>query len=266
MPDTDLHLPITFLHCDAVRALQRELDALGPVKVEGQFVLATECKGFVRFPADFYLYRMWLDWAREGSALRPFRLKASLESETVDATAPDPLIVLIEEWCDWHGEKGALVEACLRIGALRRVPGGLELPGFAERNAHLDPSFMSMQSKGRRQKTINDRLRAIGALVPKQLELLKAAGADAPLAGANETERLHAMGFLMNLDCALGREVLRPQEYLKPGHRDMLSAALECVRRHASEKLGAVVLEASERRGDPTFPSDPALIIKRLLE
>lgn len=246
MSDTTVHFPQTFLHSASVRALARRLAPQSPVS-------------FVCYPADFYVYRLWLDWAREGTALRAFTRPRS--DEVVDVM-DDPLIALLEEWCDWHGPAGQLVAACAQANVLRYVPGGLEMPAFAEANPHLSPFYIGQHEKGGRRTAIVKRLHKLGLLVPKQLELLRAAGTDTPLASATPGQRTQALGFIMGLDCAAGRDVRRPQDY----PADLLAAALEAVQRHPQEHLAQVLLDIAEHREDPTTVIDPALILKRLLD
>jgi hypothetical protein len=266
MADTTIHFPVTFLFSDPVRALRRELDAVATpdasqpqCSVLSAPVLSAQC-GFLRLPADFYVYRMWLDWGREGVAVRKF---VSGSSED------DPLVVNIEQWCDWHGERGALVQACLRCGVLRKdgvdsMPGnsGLELVGFAIHNAHLAPDFVGRERKGGLAKGLNARLKNIHTFARQQAELMMKTGTAGPLAAADSDLRLRALGLVMGIEGAAGREQRRPQDYPP----DLLAAALEAVQRLTPEKISAAILEVAENATNPAFATDPQIIIKRLLE
>ena len=253
MSDTTVHFPQTFLHSASVRALARVLAELPepPALPDGSRIC------FVRLPADFYVYRLWLDWAREGTALRAFAGTHTSQ----DTVLSDPLVLLMEEWCDWHGPAGQLIAACARANVLRFVPGGLEMPAFAEANPHLSPFYMGQHEKGGRRAAVVKRLRKLGLFVPKQYELLRAAGTDTPLAAGTPEQRTQALGLVMGLDCAAGRDVRRPQDYPP----DLLGAALEAVQRHSQEHLAQVLLDVAENREDPNAVIDPALILHRLL-
>lgn len=290
MPDATIHFPVTFLHSDAVRALRNELQCVAQtsesavsrisISVFGprlpevdlpagrglveaaqrpDFALRTQRSAFIPLPADFYVYRMWLDWGREGVALRRF---VSARVCGGGSLAGEPLVDNIEEWCDWQGDRAALVEACLRCGVLRQEMGGLELSGFAIHNAHLAPGYVGQHRKGGLQKSLNARLNNIHAYVRQQAELMMQTGTAGPLAAVDSDLRLRALGLVMGIDGAAGREPRRPQDYPP----DLLAAALEAVQRHGAEKIAAVVLEVAEHATDPAFATDPQIIIKKLLE
>lgn len=234
-----LHIPLDFAHRDEVRMMARAVPG-----------------------GEAYVLRFWLDWARTGGAVREFKnpaTAAAIAQKTgCSAWQEENLAVLIEDFAGWLGLRGQLMEHALASGVFRVAAGGIELAGFAEFNTHLAPRFESQYAKGAKRKAQLRRLREIGALVPKQLHLV-AASAPGSLPAAEEHEQRRALGLVMNVDAACGREPRRPGDYPAA----LLRSALELIRARTEESLGEMILSIAELRGDPTANLDPDTIIHR---
>jgi hypothetical protein len=62
--------------------------------------------------ATALVLRLWLDWQRAGQECRPL-------SPSSGHGANDPLLEVIENRCQWQGQRGELVAGLIRAGVIR---------------------------------------------------------------------------------------------------------------------------------------------------
>lgn len=172
------------------------------------------------------MLRLWMFWARDGRATRPF---CNVNS-TIYTSPPDELVLSLERAVQWDGTPAAFVAWCIVQGILSESPEGLTLTGFAELNPHLAPGWLPIQARGGKAKAARRLLRQLekdaaamhdGLL--KSPELLFPSGAE-----ATPAERKRCIALVMSLDAVSGRAVRAAAEY--EHCREALADALHVVR------------------------------------
>lgn len=225
--------------------------------------------------AILYVFRMWMDWAVNGSEWRGFN---DLYPDTFDEEKKfiewldrQELTHIIEDFCGYAGDKGRLICESVGAGVLtvseRDGVGGLVLNDFWRFNNHLSPGHKSMQQRGAIAKHARRSAVDIQQAASQQVDIITDGGRQfaLPLDSKPTTEEVkRCVSLIMMIDRACGRNPRKPQEYTK--NETLMTNALQVVRRFSMDDVGRVYEYVIANRDNPRLGKIPDRIIEKFGE
>lgn len=228
----EVRYPITFLQRDCDRLLGA--------------ALAPHCGGSTK-RAAYHLYRMWHDYAVNGTDRREITAEEAAECQTA---------LVIELASEWEGPRGVLVMEAIKAGFLKVVEGekpSLQLAGFYPLNS---PASRNAQRKGAYQRSVRGALRKASHDADNQVELWEQASSE--LAHAMEPG-LRKQAVALVLQVCRCRMCPPPKE--QAWQAGLLKTAADLIVTRSQDELDAVMRYVVENRASVELPYRPDLIL-----
>lgn len=209
-------------------------------------------------------FRLWCDWGRCGKEWRALSLPIADGAPGID-WKNEPLARIIEQYCQWKGEEGALMADLLTCGLIESHRqgsiDGLILVGFWSFNEHLSPNHKTMQQRGGAIKAKNQKLRDMDRLAQQQVRLFEVhkQGELSLVSGdkATDEEMEAATRLIMKLDVACDLPQRRTEDYTSA----MIASAISVVRLHTPDEIDLIIRFLIKNSDNPALVRDPAAIL-----
>lgn len=198
-------------------------------------------------------FLIWLEWANERRDWRPLSLAGKWAMKD-EAPVPDwlreDLTYVIESFCRWSGDPGALMRAAVESGMFRLTERGgrwgIELADFWDYNADLDPHYQAPSAKGGAAKAVKaGRARAIRE-AGNAMKLAELQQPDLIMpTGQTQEQRKAGIALIIQVD----RAISAPKRLGFP--EDLISDAVLAVESTPPEQVEAVLVWLVGQRENP---------------
>lgn len=208
------------------------------------FLMELEMAGVSNDASRLVLYRIWADFATSGTDRR------SVNDEDL---AGDRAVRVLEAFCDWRGEPGALVRMAVETGFLKIEPSAtgpmLICKDFFPNNSAWSSKGRSFQKKGAFTRVMKKHLASAEDDASQREELWKRTGSSIFEEIPGET-RAAALRFIYRICRALGRPV-DSDEVLSAGP---FRQAVDCLRDFSAKEVDDTLVWLISRRKSPDIP------------
>lgn len=209
--------------------------------------------------AGYYAYRIWADYSTGGSDRR------RLGEPLVDGVPnhADNQVLILEEFCDWDGQRGGLIAAAVKSGFLVVSESGdtadLVCKDFYPMN---NQSKVSIQKKGGWKAAINNYRKQADVLSGDQLKIFDATGHGVSEMEVTDQNKKDAVTMVMIVVRIMKLDELASNDWTV----ELMETACQIVLRYTNVEREKTFMWLLANRDEPGIPLRVDLILKRFNE